>query len=51
MHLDGVVYRRLRGAIQPKAILHLASRRGDPSAGVRHFLTLVKREAKSAERG
>jgi DNA-binding transcriptional LysR family regulator len=47
MHMDGVVYRRLRGTNQPKAILHLASRRGDPSAVVRHFLSSVKRAAKN----
>ncbi len=45
MSMDGVAYRRLKGAIQPKAILTLASRRGNPSAIVRHFLNLVKREA------
>jgi DNA-binding transcriptional LysR family regulator len=47
MHLDGVVYCRLKGAAQPKAILNLASRRGDPSAVVRHFLNLVRRAAKN----
>ena len=46
MSMDGVVYRRLRGTIQPKAILNLASRRGDPSAVVRNFLDLVKTEAR-----
>lgn len=44
--MDGVVYRRLKGAPQPKAVLGLASRRGDPSAVVRQFLNLVKRAAK-----
>lgn len=47
MSMDGVAYRRLRGTIQPKAILNLASRRGSPSAIVRHFLNLVKREART----
>jgi DNA-binding transcriptional LysR family regulator len=47
MSMDGVVYRRLRGTIHPKAILNLASRRGDPSTVVRNFLDLVKREAKA----
>jgi DNA-binding transcriptional LysR family regulator len=47
MNMDGVVYRHLKGNIQPKAILNLASRRGDNSAVVRHFLNLVKRTAKS----
>jgi hypothetical protein len=46
MTMDGVVYRRLEGAHQPKAVLGLASRRGDPSAVVRQFLSLVKRAAK-----
>ena len=45
MHMDGVVYRPLKGAVQPKAILNLASRRGDPSAVVRHFLNLVRQAA------
>jgi DNA-binding transcriptional LysR family regulator len=47
MNMDGVIYRRLKGTIQPKAILNLASRRGDPSAVLRHFLNLVKRAAKN----
>jgi DNA-binding transcriptional LysR family regulator len=46
LYVDGVVYRRLRGSIQPKAPLDLASRRGDPSAVVRHFLKLVRQAAK-----
>ncbi len=44
--MEGVAFRRLRGAVQPKAILNLASRRGDPSAVVRHFVTLVRRTAR-----
>jgi DNA-binding transcriptional LysR family regulator len=47
MHMEGVAYRHLKGAIQPKAILNLASRRGDPSAVVQRFLSLVKRSAKA----
>lgn len=47
MRLDGVTYRRLIGAVQPKAPLHLATRRGDPSPVVRRFLALVKRMAKT----
>jgi DNA-binding transcriptional LysR family regulator len=47
LHVDGMVYRRLKGSPQPKAILDLVSRRGDPSAVIRHFLQLVKRAAKS----
>jgi DNA-binding transcriptional LysR family regulator len=46
MAMDGVTYRRLTGTIQPKLVLNLASRRGDPSAVVRHFLNLVKGAAK-----
>jgi DNA-binding transcriptional LysR family regulator len=46
MTMNGVVYRRLKGAIQPMAVLGLASRRNDPSAVVRQFLNLVKRAAK-----
>ena len=42
MHMDGVTYCRLKGPVQPKAILNLASRRGDPSAVVRNFLSLVR---------
>ena len=44
--MDGVTYRRLRGARQPKFVLNLASRRGDASAVIRHFLNLVKQAAK-----
>ena len=47
MSMDGVAYRRLKGTNQPKAILHLASRRGKPSEVVRHFLDLVKRVART----
>jgi DNA-binding transcriptional LysR family regulator len=46
MHIDGVIFRRLDGRAQPKAVLNLASRRGDPSAVVRHFLNLVRQAAK-----
>src|SRR5215216_3189487 len=47
MNMDGVTYRKFKGMIQPKAILSLASRRGDNSAVVRQFVTLVKRTAQS----
>ena len=46
MTLDGVTYRRIRGARQPKFVLNLASRRGDTSAVGKHFLNLVKQAAK-----
>jgi len=45
-HMDGMVYRRLKGPSQLKAILYFVSRRGDSSAVVRHFVHLVKRAAK-----
>jgi DNA-binding transcriptional LysR family regulator len=48
MYVDGVVYRRLNGSVQPKAPLDLASRRSDSSAVVRHFLSLVRRAAKNS---
>ena len=47
LYVDGVVYRRLGGPIQPKAPLDLASRRGDSSVVVRHFLKLVRQAAKN----
>jgi DNA-binding transcriptional LysR family regulator len=46
LHMDGVVYCRLKGPVQPKAILNLASRRGDPSSVVRNFLNLVRAAAR-----
>lgn len=48
LYVDGVVYRRLGGSIQPKAPLDLASRRGDPSVVVQHFLKLVRQAAKNS---
>lgn len=47
MQMDGVAYRRLSGAVQPKAPMLLASRRGDTSAVVRQFLALVRQTAKT----
>jgi DNA-binding transcriptional LysR family regulator len=47
MMMDGVAYRRLKGPNQPKAVLNLASRRRDPSAAVRNFLSLVRRAART----
>ena len=47
MRMDGVVFRRLAGAVQPKAPLYLASRRGETSAAVRKFLGLAKRTAQN----
>jgi DNA-binding transcriptional LysR family regulator len=48
LYMDGVVYRRLRGPIQPKAPLDLASRRGDSSVVVQHFLKLVRQAVKNS---
>ena len=47
MNLEGVAYRRIKGPAPPKAVLNLAARRGDPSAVLRRFLGLVRKEAKS----
>jgi DNA-binding transcriptional LysR family regulator len=44
LNIDGVVYRHLKGAGQPKAPLNLASRRGDASAVVRQFLKMAKQK-------
>lgn len=46
MNMDGVVYRSLKGTAKPRAVLNLASRRGDSSEVVRKFLHLVRRAAK-----
>lgn len=45
VRMAGVVYRRLQGGA-PKALLGLASRRGDPSPVLRQFLNLVRTIAK-----
>jgi DNA-binding transcriptional LysR family regulator len=47
MNIRGVVYRRLPGSTQLKVPLNLASRRGDTSAVVRQFVSLVRRRAKN----
>jgi len=36
--MEGVSYRALKGSAQPRALLNLLSRRGDPSGVVRQFL-------------
>ena len=46
VYMDGVVYRRIRGPVQPKAPLGLVSRRGDPSAVVQHFVNQVRQAAR-----
>lgn len=45
MNFEGVVYRRIKGAGQPKAVLNLSSRRGDPSAVLKQFLSLIRKAA------
>jgi DNA-binding transcriptional LysR family regulator len=40
--MDGIAYRRLKGAQQPRTVLNLISRHGDPSAAVRHFVRIVR---------
>jgi len=47
MNIDGVVYRRLKGATHLKIPLNLASRRGDSSAVVAQFRKLAKRTARN----
>jgi len=48
MRMDGVVFRRVAGAAQPKAPLYVASRRGESSAAVRKFLASLWRPAHNA---
>jgi DNA-binding transcriptional LysR family regulator len=50
MQMDGVVYRRLEGAAQPRAPLLLATRRADTGAVVRRFLDLVRQMARTFPR-
>ena len=49
MNMSGVVYRALKGPHQPRSPLHLASRRGDPSAVVQRFVALVKRSPRNVD--
>lgn len=42
VQVEGVAYRRLKGKVRPFAVLDLVSRRGDPSAVVRHFIRGVR---------
>lgn len=46
LHIGGVAYRRLKGSAQLTVPLNMVSRRGESSAVVRHFLTLVRNAAK-----
>ena len=47
MDLEGVVYRRISGRVQPKAMLSLATRRNDPSAVLRQFSRIVRSTAQA----
>jgi DNA-binding transcriptional LysR family regulator len=44
LHMEGIVFRRLKSP--PRAPLNLVTRRGDPSAAVRRFVTLVQKAAR-----
>ena len=44
MNIEGVVFRRLKGALQLKVSLNLATRRSEASAVVRQFLELASEE-------
>ena len=45
MNLDGVTYRKITATAQPKAVLSVASRRGDTSAVLKQFLAVVRKSA------
>jgi len=47
MNVEGVAYRRVKGTTPPAARLSLATRRGDPSATVKQFVSLVRSTAKA----
>ncbi|WP_375778659.1 LysR family transcriptional regulator [Bradyrhizobium sp. ma5] len=47
MTMNGVAYRRLKGAVQPKAVLMIGLRRGDASPVVRNYVSLVRKTAKT----
>lgn len=49
--IDGLAFRRLKGAAQLKAPLSLAFRRGDSSPVVRQFLKLAKQTARNYQAG
>jgi DNA-binding transcriptional LysR family regulator len=51
INIEGLTFRRLKGAPQIKAPLSLAFRRSDPSPVIRQFLRLAKQTAKSAHPG
>jgi len=47
MNIEGVAYRRVKASTPPTARLSLATRRGDPSAAVKQFVTFVRSAAKA----
>ena len=47
MSLDGVAFRPLRGPVRPEAFLSVAARRNATSTALRHFVALVRREARA----
>jgi DNA-binding transcriptional LysR family regulator len=47
MNIEGVAYRRVKASRAPTARLSMATRRGDSSATVRQFLTLVRSAVKT----
>jgi DNA-binding transcriptional LysR family regulator len=49
--VEGVTYRRVKAPAPPTARLSLASRRGDPSATVKQFVSLVRRATQAERRG
>ena len=51
MNVEGVVYRRLKGASSLKVPLNLLSRRSDSSAVVRQFRMSAKRTARNSVSG
>ena len=51
VRMDGIAYRALKGVSQPKAVLNLASRRGDASPVVRNFVKLVRQAARNFPAG
>jgi DNA-binding transcriptional LysR family regulator len=51
VRMEGIAYRGLKGVSQPKAVLNLASRRGDASPVVHNFVNLVRRTARNFSAG
>ncbi|HYM68963.1 MAG TPA: LysR family transcriptional regulator [bacterium] len=49
-HMDGVVYRRIKARLRPRAPINLAHRRDEHSPAVRRFIELVHRLRRTAGR-